>query len=188
VCWLLPTCVTLARVCADDQIVAVHYPGVRAYLESWLNNHMKGNLSAFCDWGDWCPYEGGCQSCSEDYGSYFLIRALDMTATMATLLGNTADAAKYTAQAAASRAAYRVAFNNNNTYAEGRPINQLFALSLGIPTAQERPAVYAVLRQAIENGSYPMHNAGGIITTKLLYPVLDEFGDTDVGIATVLQT
>jgi len=137
--------------------VSVHYPGVRAYLESWLTNHMKGNLSAFCDWGDWCPYVGGCQSCTEDYGSYFLIRALDMTATMATLLGNTADAAKYTAQAAASRAAYRAAFLNNNTYAEGRPINQLFALSLGIPTAQERPAVYAVLRQAIVNGSFPLH-------------------------------
>jgi hypothetical protein len=175
-------------VCADDRIVAVHYPGVRAYLESWLNNHMKGNLSAFCNWGDWNRYGG--PYCSVDYGSYFLIRALDMTATMATLLGNTADAAKYTAQAAASRAAYRVAFwnANNNTYAEGRPINQLFALSLGIPTAQERPAVYAVLRQAIENGSYPMHNAGGIITTKLLYPALDEFGDNSLGIATVLQT
>lgn len=140
-------------------------------------------------WGDWINFQG--PECSPDYGSFFYIHALDVMANFATSLNLSADAARYTDLAQASRVAYKAAFFNPTTgrYSNGLIINQLFALTLGIPTpGPEEDLVVQVLVNDILNSSVPGHNTGGIITVKLLYPILQKYGYADLGVAMQLQT
>lgn len=111
-----------------------------------------------------------------------------VTAAQAT--GNTADAARYANLSAYYGAAYKAAYYDPATgkYLDGRPISQLFALDLGLPTPAEEPLVYSVLRADVANGTMPLFDVWGIITTKLLFPVLEAHGDDAIGLAIVSQT
>ena len=163
----------------DTRVLAAYYPGAQWYLNSWLTHHVNASLMPFCLWGDWINYSG--PECSPDYGTFHLISALDSMASFASTLGYAGDAANYTALAAQSRAAYKAAFYNAATgrYSNGLIINQLFALTLGIPTPgpEEDAVVAALVSDIVSNASAaPGHNTGGIITVKLLYPILEKYG------------
>jgi alpha-L-rhamnosidase len=135
--------------------------------------------------------QDGCGAISHDLDTFDYVRALEITAGFATDLGFAADAAYYGGLATTVRGLYNTVYYNAaaGTYAAGQPINQIMAITLGVVPPAGAAAVFANLVHGVTNGSYaPLHNTGGIITTKYLWPALTAGGRTDIAMAMLLQT
>lgn len=124
-----------------------------------------------------------------DIDMYQLVRALEVTAQLASLLGYSSDAAYYSQAAAAARAVYAATFYHASSGAVGSgfPVNQALALDARLPPAAGTPAAFAQLLNGLTVSNYaPFHPTGGIIFSKHVYPVLTEFNRTDVAYAMLL--
>jgi alpha-L-rhamnosidase len=157
-------------------------------------------LYTFQIYGDWgSAYEGIDFSPywkTPDQSAYFFIKGLDIAAWASTLVGNVTGASYYSNLASQARTAYTSVFFNpqNSSFLRGYPINQLLALDLGgvIPSGSEA-AVLDVLVNDIIQG-LPHYNVsgtsnfGGIVTTKLIYDVLQRNGRTDLSLQMHMQT
>lgn len=178
----------------DVRIVQRQYASVKAYADSELARTAGGILDG-SRYGDWCAvYDSlseGCAHRSSAVSTFYLIAALDTVADFAAQLGNSADAANYTSLAASARKSFIQEFYHasNNSFNVGTEMDLLLPLAtpdVGL-TQPQLDGLAATLVARITNGSaFPNHPTGGIVYTKLLWPVLDAIGRSDLGLTMML--
>ncbi|EGD77258.1 hypothetical protein PTSG_12712 [Salpingoeca rosetta] len=184
----------------DDEIAAQHYDGLRFHLESLIaqaaNDSMDG-LLAFSWWGDWCPPAGcvadGHHRNSALVSSYMYLKQLAIVAKMATRLGKTKDAQRYSNLASSVGAAFNNHFYDatNKIYNETRrpagaeelSIQTCIALAddLGLIPDEDRDQIMRNLVADVmvaNNG----HLNTGIVGIKQLLPTLSNAGYNDVAL------
>jgi hypothetical protein len=140
----------------------------------------------------WDGLYSGPAYTGDDISAYYYLKGLDAVTDLATRLGKTGDATRYASLASAGRAAYTSSFFNASaaTFGNGQPVNQVLALDLGgvVPEASRAAVQAKLLSQLTTEQLFPGHNSGGILQTKLLWPVLTEMGRTDLAYDLLLAT
>ena len=183
----------LSSYAADDRIVARHYGGVRAFMDSQVRQLEDGVLK-FARYGDWCSVANGPATGCDDFktpdiSTAYFIKGLDVTANFATRLGFADDAKYYGDLATTTRANYNTAWFNatSGLYAPGYPINQIMALEIGVapPTGPTATALVDLITQGTHSG-LPNAPTGGIVFTKYAFPVLSAMGRDDLAITLLL--
>ena len=121
--------------------------------------------------------------------TFFFLRGVETVAGFATRLGKADDAARYSALAAATRAAFSSRLFNASIglYEDGLPVSQILALELGLAPAGVGEALVAQLESGvggrIARGFRP---AGGIVFMRYAFDVLARLGRNDAAIQTLL--
>ena len=195
--WIVPT--QFASYYDDDRLEEAFYPNQKAYMEHWIRlaQTNSGELpSALQHSGDWGCLQPGPMDCApKEYAHYFYVTALALQAACATRLGLQADVARYTGLLKAAQQLYLDRYFHNATGCFGNcsDISQIFGLSLsggdGLMSASDEAKAW---KQALawfgKDGKYDGRFGGGIVSLKLLYPLLDKFGKSDLGLAFQLHT
>ena len=184
---------------ADDRVVATHYDGVKAFMDSQTAQLDGQGVLSFARYGDWCSVADGASTGVSwnraDISHWHYTRGLDITADFARKLGNAGDQAKYEALAATARAKYLSVFYDAATHVfsdrkDDYPISQMLALDLyGLVPDADRDAVFADLVLLINNGThsgFPNAPSWGIIGQKVAYDVLTRGGRTDLALTVQL--
>ena len=183
---------------SDDRVVATHYDGIKAFMDSQTAQLDPDGILSFARYGDWCSVADGANTGvswnKPDISHWHYLRGMEILTDFATRLGNSADAAKYGAAVAAARTAYVTEFYKNDTHIfnEDYPINQLLALAaFGVVPEADREAVFANLVGMINNGThsgFPNAPSWGIIGQKLAYDVLTRGNRTDLALTVQLAS
>lgn len=183
---------------ADDRIVATHYEGIKAFMDSQVKQLDPDGVLSFARYGDWCSVADGANTGvswnKPDISHWHYLRGLDILTDFATRLGNTSDAAKYGALATSARTAYVTQFYKNSTHIfnENYPINQMLALdAYGVVPDADRDNVFNQLVTLINNGThsgFPNAPSWGIIGQKVAYDVLARGGRNDLAITVHLAS
>lgn len=181
----------------DLKPLTKHYSGVRdlmAYFQRHLDPH-SGLLEQAC-YGDWvCVDAGGdCpRTPAESVTAFYYALALDYLADIAEALGNTADAANWTAQHVAAVKSYHVRYFNElvGGYSpvpgepRGSQTSNAMALVLGAPPdAASRAQVVEALVENVEAND--RHFTFGIVGSTWLFPALGAAGRGDLGLSMLL--
>ncbi len=173
----------------DTRILEDHYDGIRRYVE-FLGTRAQDYIVDY-GLGDWCPPEGGsqghkCPRALTSTGYYYADTVI--LSKMAALLGNQADAQKYTAQAQNIKTAFNARFYTPDTgaYAGENQTSMACALYQGLVEPQETPKVVARLLKEIE--ARDGHLDCGILGTKYLLHALSDNERSDVAYGVTTKT
>lgn len=199
----------------DTRLAQTLYPGLRAHLRAILAEvavpkHGTGGLLTYSVFGDWCNFALGMPTnCSVEGGvtaihcgcqeppnrrakpietAYYFIRHLDLMATLATSVGEHADAAEFSTRAAEARTAFVAVFRNASApgvFGDGFQTDTLLALASAALNSSDTQAALAHLLADI--ASHGTHLTTGVIGTRFLLPVLMDAGHVDVAMALALQ-
>ena len=141
-------------------MLETYYDEVAAHLTSLASetNHSTGLLE-YSVHGDWCSLQGGntgCRKNSSLVSTFYYIMQLDIVAKNAKVLGKSDDAMKFSAAAAAVRAAFQHAFFDveNRTYLDTLLEAQTsipLALQLGVVPSDAVDGVVATLVENVVN-------------------------------------
>ena len=187
----------------DARIVEEHYAGVREFVESEIaqqaaNASSNGLFWAAARYGDWCPpvaiSNSTCHFVRPSISTFYFATAVETLARFAARLGNDADAARYAALAAATRAAFAAQLYNTSSrlVEDGLPVSQVIALALGgVVPAGDEAAVVAALVASLESGvggrlAPGARPAGGIVFMRYAFEVLARGGRNDVALQMLL--
>eukprot|EP00040_Diaphanoeca_grandis_P042744 m.265853 g.265853 ORF g.265853 m.265853 type:complete len:1002 (+) comp64084_c0_seq1:339-3344(+) len=179
----------------DEPLERAWYPHARGYMEHWITLAQANNglfpIVSVGDWGNLWPGPQSYQPTS--YAQFFYIVALDAQVELAQRFGFVSDSERYSTFAKNARALYLSTFYNKSTacYGNCSDVEQIFALTLELQEAgsEEEAAVWAnALAWFDTDGKYPERFGGGIISLKLVYPLLDRFNRTDLGLRFQLHT
>lgn len=196
--WNIPS--WFAEYYADDSFEAAYYPYLRWYMEHWIalaqNNTNQPGIFPIAWWGDWAEYyPGPYQHRTLDYADFFYVLGLQKTLQWATRLNIQADVQRYTTLLQAAQAQYLKIYYNATThcYVDCMYASQIFGLTLGLQESgsAEEAAVWANAMSWFDangaNAKYPNHFGGGIIALKLVYQLLQKFGQQGLGLTWQLQ-
>jgi alpha-L-rhamnosidase len=143
-------------------------------------------------WGEWCePDADGMAvfSGQEDQGhvaTAYLARSLDVLARTARLLERDDEAATWSAEANAVRAAWRAEFVDDEGRVTPRTqANLCRALAFDLVDPADRAAVFDDLVTLVEDADF--HVGTGFLTTPFLLPTLADEGREDVAFRLLLQ-
>ena len=180
----------------DSDVLAAHYDGMRAFVDYLTSRSSKSLVTG--TYGDWVapqPPDGSYAAPPEgttlvSTASYY--RSAVLLAQAAQVLGNQADAAKYTALAAAVKDAFNASFldTTNGVYhteipTPYRQTSNAFPLYLGmVPQGQVSAVVSNLAADIAANGN---HLNTGIIGTMALFPALTENGNVDLAYTVATQ-
>lgn len=202
--WIVPT--QFSSFYDDDRMEHSFYPHQRAYMEHWIklaekNNVTRGELPPGLQHsGDWgCMQPGPTDCAPAEYSHYFYITALALQTQCAMRLGIASDAARYGGLLKAARTLYVSKYFDRTTGCFGKctDISQIFGLAMlaeddtGVSLlskAEEAKAWAEALTWFGEGGKYEGRFGGGIVSLKLLYPLLDAHGLSDLGLKFQLHT
>lgn len=126
-----------------------------------------------------------------EYSHFFFVTALSLQTACATRLGLQADADRYGQLLKAAQQLYldRYFHSESGCFGNCTDISQIFGLSLGLASAADEEKAW---KQALSwfgtGGKDDGRFGGGIVSLKLLYPLLDKFGKSDLGLAFQLHT
>jgi alpha-L-rhamnosidase len=166
------------RAYGDRELLETYYPNMKRYVD-YLRGKASGNLLDY-GLGDWATINASTPTgVTATYGYY---KAVDALASIATVLGNPADAATYGALRTAIGQAFHARYYDaaNHTYATGSQCSDALALDMGI-------APDGVLDHMIANlAANGYHLNLGEIGLPALFDALAAAGRNDVvyGIAT----
>eukprot|EP01043_Picozoa_sp_COSAG02_P025097 COSAG02_NODE_1398_length_12861_cov_74.341718_6_plen_195_part_00 len=146
--------------------------------------------------GDWGCMQPGPNNCGPvEYSQYFYTTALALQAQCATQLGKPTDAARYgkLLKMAAQLYIKKYFHSESGCFGNCTDISQIFGLTLAkkhgmLSPDEEMRAWSKALAWFGENGRYEGRFGGGIVSFKLLYPLLDAFGMSDLGLKQQLHT
>ena len=191
--WVVPT--EFASYYDDDRLEREFYPHQKAYLEHWIRlaQNNSGELPPTLQHsGDWGCLQPGPKDCAPtEYSHFFFVRALMLQLQVAARLGFDADIERYTGLLQAARELYRSKYFHAETGCFGNctDISQILGLTLELLTAEQESAAW---RQAMAwfgpGGRYAGRFGGGIVSLKLLYPLLDKFNESGLGLSFQLHT
>ncbi|HZC69560.1 MAG TPA: family 78 glycoside hydrolase catalytic domain [Jatrophihabitans sp.] len=174
----------LYRAYGDTDVLARFYPNMQRYVD-YLTGKASGNLLDY-GLGDWATINASTPAgVTATYG-YF--KAVDGLRRIATAVGNSDDAARYTQLAAAIGAAFHTKYFDaaNHTYATGSQCSDALALDMGVVPEAERAAVLDHLVANLRNNAY--HLNIGEIGLPALFDVLAAAGRNDVMYEIATQT
>jgi alpha-L-rhamnosidase len=161
---------------ADTRILTDHYPKFKRYVD-YLTTRAKNGIVGI-GLGDWVPYKTVTPEEVTSTGYYYVDTKI--VAETARLMGNHADARKYSDLAVAIRKAFNAKFFKPETasYSNGGQTALSCALYQGFVEPQHREKVLANLVAAVEKND--SHIDTGILGAKYLLNALLENGRADV--------
>ena len=172
-----------------------NYPGMRAWCERLLvragDAHLIEGGFQFGDWLDPAapPDDPFAARTPHDLvANAYLVRSLDLTAAAARELGETADARRFDAAAAAARTAFAARFAPGGGGRLDADVPTAYALALGFDLlpGDRRAALGDRLAELVRADG---HRIGtGFVGTPLLLDALDATGHPDDAVALLLQT
>jgi alpha-L-rhamnosidase len=167
-------------------VAARHYPSLKLYvdmLETAIN--ASGSLAKiFCVYGDYNPVVG--TDCHITAAASYLHDLMHM-AEVAAALGETADAAAYSARLAARRAEYHASFYNATTgvYGAGTQVAQAVALWTGVAASA---GVAASVSASLAQDMVSQGLTTGFIGVRYAYEALALNGQIEAALRTLLRT
>ena len=167
----------LYEYCGDLRILAEHYNQMRSYVDYLTEKTDNGVISIANTLGDWCPWS--TETPSQLTATVFYYEDARILSEAATLLGNTADAAKYDALAQKAKAGFNEKFFDaaNNSYANGSQTSLAAPLYFGLVPEGHQEAVLDNLAKQVESLK---HIDTGILGAKWLLAALSADGRSDV--------
>ena len=180
----------------DKELIAAHYPSMKRWLEH-MGRYVVGDLLPRDSYGDWCvPPENRALIHSQDparrtsgplLGTAYYYHCLKLMAWYASLLGKTDDAARFTQQAARTKAAFNGAFlkPDGSQYDNGSQTSCIVPLAFGLVPPQDRDRIFQHLIGSI-TGEFHNHIGTGLIGGQFLMQTLTKGGRADL--AYVLAT
>ena len=200
--WVIPA--QFSSYYDDQRLEQVFYPHQRAYMEHWIalaqqNNETRGELPPGLQHsGDWgCMQPGPTDCAPEEYSQYFYVTALALQAECAARLEFQADAARYSGLLKAAQQLFMTKYFDSSTGCFGNctDISQIFGLTLAarsgaqlLSHGDEAKAWARALEWFGPDGKYGGRFGGGIVSLKLLYPLLDAHGMSNLGLQFQLHT
>lgn len=194
--WVIPS--LFSSYYDDDRIEREFYFHQRSYMEHWIrlaesNNETSGELpQALQHSGDWGCLQPGPVNCAPvEYSQFFYVTALTLQTEAAARLEFKSDFWRYKKLLEKARTLYRNKYFNSVTGCFGNctDISQILGLTLGILSKEEESNAW---QQAVSwfgaEGRYDGRFGGGIVSLKLLYPLLDKFNMSDLGLQFQLHT
>ncbi|MBV9469746.1 MAG: family 78 glycoside hydrolase catalytic domain [Abitibacteriaceae bacterium] len=177
ICWYL------YQYYGDTRIFQVHYEHLRRYVDYLTSRAQDGIVSIGL--GDWVPPGPTAPVAVTDTGYYY--RDALIVAQAASLLGNGADARKYTQLAASIKRAFNAKFFDPKTssYADGSQTALSCALYQGLVEPQNKEAVLKNLVAAVDK--HDGHIFTGILGAKYVMNTLLENGRPDVAYTIATQ-
>ena len=169
----------------DRRILRQNYAALQKY-ESYLESRAANNVLRYSYYGDWVAIAPTPGALVSDFYYEYDTRIL---ASIARVLGHSADAETYSRLAGEIRTAFNGAFFNPKTgqYATGSQTADALALFLHLPPKGRGGQVMAHLTNDILY-RHNTHLTTGIIGTKYLLPVLTEYGRNDLAYELATQT
>lgn len=161
----------------DRDILDRIYPSLVRHIE-WVRTKEENHLVE--NWfGDWLAVNERHVPTKRYTASCYYYLETRILAEIAALRGETADAARFSEAARATRAAINAAFyKGDGVYDNGGQTAQALPLTLGIVPAPERKAVAAKLVEAVERAGCRIDV--GLIGMKHLFRALSLAGRTDL--------
>ncbi|KAK7031487.1 bacterial alpha-L-rhamnosidase-domain-containing protein [Favolaschia claudopus] len=181
----------------DTRVLSDNYASMKSYIEFELGR--SPNNIASTGLGDWdtpetSPLGGNPPEDSRIPATAFLYHMLDTMSTVATVLGNTADASTFASQAAAVKTAFNNAFLSSSTgYYVGsgdngyRQSHNLLALAFNL-TPNSNTAKVVADSVAADVNARGGHLNTGALSTKQLLPMLTVHGHADTALLLAQQT
>jgi alpha-L-rhamnosidase len=185
----------IAEWYADERVIHDMYASAR-----WSVEHLIDIANTNDGWFDYDKYgdfgNGNIPADKFvlDKTQYFYITALQHMAQFAEQVGNAADAQRYAnlTQTATSKYMHRLYANSSDgCFGNCTYVNQIFGMSLEQQAAgsPEEAASWAKILQSFADGPNRGDRwCGGIISTKLIYPLFHKFGAAALALRTLLHT
>ncbi|KAJ6606954.1 bacterial alpha-L-rhamnosidase-domain-containing protein [Mycena sp. CBHHK59/15] len=181
----------------DKRILSDHYTAMKTYIQFELGR--SPNNIASTGLGDWdtpetSPLGGNPPEDSRVPATAFLYHMFDTMSNVASILGNTADAASLATQASAIKNAFNGAFLNHTTgHYNGmgdsgyRQSHNLLALAFNLTpdSTTAQTVADSIAADVVTRGT---HLNTGALSTKQLLPVLTAHGHADTAFALAEQT
>jgi hypothetical protein len=181
----------LYQLTGDRRPLQQGYPAMKRYA-AYLSSRATGGLLNYGlgDWFDIGPGQPGKSQLTSKFvtatGTYFA--DLQVLAQVASLLGYAQDAAAYTGQAAAVRAAFnaKLFHPESNQYDRGSQTANALALALGlVPAGHERAVLDNLVADIHAHGD---HVTAGDIGFHYVVRALTDYGRSDVLAAMLSRT
>ncbi len=173
----------------DRAVLAENYAAMRRYIGYMTT--MATRDTVHFGLGDWCPPVGGagshnCPTPVTDTAYYYV--DVSLVATIAGVLGKTADATRFGKQAAKIRKAFQKNFVDRKTgiVTSNTQTAMACALYQGLIDKEDQPKVLAALVAEIEASN--RHINCGILGTKYILHILTDLGRADLAYAIATQT
>ena len=182
-------------------LIHEHYAGIKAHVDFLARQRAYGDgVPQFGLLGDWCSVEpfcpGSSDGCLASPGwtngdattAFYFIKSVEDLIKMAKLVGQTADAAKYTQMLAAAKKAYHAVFFNSSSSSYGATqTGNALAIAAGIPPdAAAQAGALAALTANIE--ARGKHLATGGVGARWLLQALTMSNRTDLAMDLATQT
>jgi alpha-L-rhamnosidase len=160
----------------DKRMIEKHYPRLVRYVD-YVSTRAKDGIVDY-GLGDWVPAKTETPAAVTSTAYYYVDSML--VAKMAQMLGKTADAKKYSDQAASIKTAFNNKFYNAQTgeYANGSLTALSCALYQGLVEPQNKAKVVENLVAEVKKQDY--HMDVGILGAKYLLNTLADNGRADV--------
>jgi alpha-L-rhamnosidase len=180
----------------DVEVLRRHYDSYRDWVD-YLSSRSPNHLINYGFYGDWSPPAAFALSNesaeSKDTPRLFMSQgyyfyALQLVSKMATVLGKTDDAQRYSAQAAVARTALNSKYWNADIggYAANNQAADSFALYLHVAPEGQESRVLENLEKDVEKQNW--HLTTGNLATKYLLETLTENGKAESAFRIATQT
>lgn len=156
----------------DQRLLAKHYEHFRRYVDL-LSSKTEGGVVPFDSLGDWLPWK--TETPSQLTSTVMLYVDAKIVAEAAKVQGNTADASKYAALAASTKAAFAEHFIKDIGSLSQTALS--LAVYFDLVDGAQRQAVFDAL---VKNVQTQGHIDTGIIGAKFILRVLSENGRSDL--------
>lgn len=189
----------LYQMYADTRTIESRYDGMKKWIE-WMSHYIDADgIMPRDNYGDWCvpPEEQHLihsndparKTPGEFLGTSYFYWDLTLMAKYAAMLGKTEDAAAFTEQAEAMKAAFNKKFFNAETaqYANGAQTTCVLPLAFGLVPEGYENKVFQRLVDKIENETKG-HIGTGLIGGQWLNRVLSDHGRPDLVYTMATQT
>jgi alpha-L-rhamnosidase len=167
----------------DKRILAEHYDGLKAWAE-FLHRHAPDGIVNYSYFGDWVAIDPTPKLLA---ATWAYIKAIDVVAMAADVLGKTGDAQQYRALAANVRDCFNRKYRNGEgVYGTGSQAAQVLALDAHVMPGKEEGPTMTRLQDDL-NYYHNVHLTTGILGTKYLFPVLASRGHADLAYEVLTQ-
>jgi len=167
----------------DKRILAEHYDGLKAWAE-FLHRHAPDGIVNYSYFGDWVAIDPTPKLLA---ATWAYIKALDVVATAADVLGKADDAQQYKTLAANVRDCFNRKYRNGEGgYATGSQTAQVLALEAHVMPGKDEGGTMSHLLDDL-NYFHNVHLTTGILGTKYLFPVLASRGHADLAYEVLTQ-
>ncbi|MBV8809222.1 MAG: family 78 glycoside hydrolase catalytic domain [Acidobacteriaceae bacterium] len=173
----------LYRNYADKRIVQQHYEGIKAWAD-FLHRHAPDGTVDYSYFGDWVGIDATPKLLA---GTWAYIKALDIVAMAADVLGKEDEAKQYRDLATMAREAFNRKWRSpEGVYGSGSQAAQVLALNAHVIPGREEGETMSRLLDDV-NYYHNVHLTTGILGTKYLFPVLASRGHADLAFEVLTQ-